>query len=299
MPPRKCNVRLQSKRYLLTYPQCTLTKEAVLEALKVPLGIETYTIASEFHQDGTPHIHACIILSSSPNTTNMRYFDIDEYHPNVKTLKSKADFERAERYCRKDGNFITNVEKRLSKRTELFKALLGDPQGLTPQFVRQNPEILALNFEGLRKWLTFADPLRSIPTIRHLPKRRHIWAYGKANTYKSYRLNAFLSLFDQPQQIPTNNDYSGVSTDTDILYCDEFRGHISVQELNRLCDGRAKLNTKGGSTIIAYPLVIITSNYSIRETYPNVTENILETLYARFHQYEFPINKYPFPNCEL
>lgn len=298
MPPRK-SPRLQGKKYLLTFPKCTLSKEEVLEALKTAHGIEEYTIARELHQDGTPHIHACIVLSNSPNTTNMRHFDIDQFHPNIKALKTKADFERASRYAQKDGDFISSVEKRLGKRAQLFKALLDHEGGLTPKFVRDNPEVLGLNFEGLRKWLDFVHPQHRYPTMRILPKKRHIWFHGKANAGKSYFLNAFQSLFHEPQEIPLNNDYSGISNTTDLLYRDEFRGHLSVQELNRLCDGRTKLNTKGGTTVIGYPLVFIVSNYSIEECYKNVTQNILETLYSRFNQYDSAINRPKFPTREL
>ena len=298
MPPRK-TPRLQGKKYLITYPKCTLTKDQVLEALKASHDLEEYTVAHELHEDGTPHIHACVILSRSPNTTNMRHFDIAEFHPNIKVLKTKADFERATRYCQKDGDFVTNIEKRLGKRAQLFKALLDHEAGLTPKFVRDNPEIMGLNFEGLRKWISFVNPLQCVPKARFLPKKRHIWVHGPTNSGKSYFLTAYQSLFNWPQELPLNNDYVGINPDTDFLYRDEFRGHLSIQEINRICDGRTKLNTKGGTTIIAYPLLFIVSNYSIEECYRNCPQNILDTVHARFNQYDFTLNRPKFPTCEL
>ncbi len=51
------------------------------------------------------------------------------------------------------------------------------------------------------------------------------------------------------------------------LYIDEFKGQLSVQQLNAICDGNYKVNTKGGS----------------------VENNILETLYNRFIEKELLI----------
>lgn len=291
--------RLQGKKFLLTYPQCTLTKEEVLEAIRAQNGIEEYTIARELHQDGTPHLHACLILSDSPRTTNMRYFDIAQFHPNVKVLKTKADFERATRYCQKDGDFITNIEKRLGKRAQLFKALLDNKDGFTPKFVRDNPEIMGLNFEGLRKWLHFVTPERFVPAHQDLPKRRHIYLYGPVNSGKSYFLNAYISLFDFPQELPRNNDFSGVDPRTDLLYCDEFTADFSIQTINRLCDGRTKHNTKGGSTIVAYPMLLLVSNFTFAELYPNATVVERNAFHARFHQYDSSLSIPPFPVCSI
>ena len=48
---------------------------------------------------------------------------------------------------------------------------------------------------------------------------------------------------------------------------EEFKGQLSVQQLNAICDGNYKVNTKGGS----------------------VENNILETLYNRFIEKELLI----------
>ena len=58
---------------------------------------------------------------------------------------------------------------------------------------------------------------------------------------------------------------------------DEFKGQLTVQELNQICDGGAKMNTKGGSTVL-HPVctVWICSNYSIERCYSKVEKDVLE-----------------------
>ncbi|AXH78187.1 MAG: Rep catalytic domain protein [Cressdnaviricota sp.] len=289
--------RLEAKKYLLTYARCTLSKEEILSHLQSLTTVETYTVSRENHQDGTPHVHACIILQSSPRTRNMRYFDIDGLHPNIATLKTMSDFERASKYCQKDGDFITNVKEHLSKRAQLFKDLLEE--GLTPSFVKTHPEIMALNYDQLRKWLSFVRPELQLPAYLHLPKRRHLWLTGPSNSGKTYFLSAYISMHHWPEEIPRNNDFYGMGPSTDLLFSDEYKGHLSVQELNRLCDGRCKLNTKGGSTFISYPTVVIVSNFAIEECYSKVGQDLLVTLHNRFNQYVFPLNRPKFPTREL
>lgn len=291
--------RLQAKKYLLTYPQCTLTKEEVSTSLQNQFDVKTFTISRELHQDGTPHIHAVIVLQSSPNTTNMRCFDINGFHCNIKALKTQSDCDRATKYIQKDGDYITNVEKSLSKRAELFKSLQENPGGLTPQWVKEHPEIMALNFDSLQKWMAFLRPRLLIPELRLLPKRRHTWYYGPSNSGKSTWLNAYLELHHDAQEIPRNNDFHGISPSADLLFSDEYRGHLSVQELNRLCDGRCRLNTKGGSTYIAYPVVVIVSNFSIQEIYNKSDPEEINSVFNRFNQYMSPINRPKFPTREL
>ena len=49
-----------------------------------------------------------------------------------------------------------------------------------------------------------------------------------------------------------------------ISLYNEFKGQLSIQMLNSLCDGNYKVNTKGGSACIGWDIqVIIYSNYSM------------------------------------
>ena len=61
--------------------------------------------------------------------------------------------------------------------------------------------------------------------------------------------------------MPTNNDWNGYAGE-DNLYIDEYKGQLTVQELNRVCDGGAKVNTKGGTAMLSWtPTVYVLSNH--------------------------------------
>lgn len=280
----------------LTYPQCPLSKEELLEALAAKQEIAQYVIAKETHKTtGGTHLHALISFVQKFHSTSPACFDVGGYHPNIAKASSKADRSRIKAYIEKDGDFITNIEVQLGKRAALFADLLEEGQ-ITREFVRRNPEIMHESYNNLKSWMNFMKPVM-VP-VRQLPKKRHLWISGLANSGKSYYLRAYLSLFYNPREIPTNDDYAHCDEDTDILFIDEYRGQLTVQALNRLCDGNARLNTKGGATHIGYPLVIVVSNYQIREAYPKISDQIYETLNARFCQYVAP--SFPsFPSCEL
>lgn len=78
--------QLNRKTFLLTYPQCTVTKEAMLAFLATKEEVDYAVVCKEEHQDGSPHLHAYVVyrraIRASGNTA-MRYFDFEGFHPNV------------------------------------------------------------------------------------------------------------------------------------------------------------------------------------------------------------------------
>ena len=54
--------RIQSSNYMLTWPQCNVTKEVVLERAKLKWNkeLKSMLICRELHKDGTPHLHASL-----------------------------------------------------------------------------------------------------------------------------------------------------------------------------------------------------------------------------------------------
>jgi hypothetical protein len=67
-----------------------------------------------------------------------------------------------------------------------------------------------------------------------LPKKRHYWIYGPANTGKTtWREN---NLKEDTYEIPFNGDWKGYAGEHN-LWIDEYRGCLAPNELNKLCDG--------------------------------------------------------------
>lgn len=282
-----------AKNVFLTYPQCPLSKEEVLQSLQAKHEVSSYTVSEEKHSDGTPHVHALIVFSKRLHTSNERYFDLGVYHPNIKTLKTKSDVSRTHTYVIKDGQFITNFEKSTGKRAQLAQDIIAEGK-ITKKFIIEHPEVIFLNYTSISKWLGhFIPPRKALEVISQ--KRRHIWLDGPSNSGKTTWLYAYLSLCESPEEIPTNNDFVHVNDQTDTLYIDEYKGNLTVQSLNKLCDGNTRLNTKGGSTIISSPTIVVVSNYTIRQCYSKVEDFILDTLFNRFIQYDSSIKLPPMP----
>ncbi|AAC98078.1 RepA [Sugarcane streak Egypt virus - [Aswan]] len=75
----------------LTYPKCHLEPEAVGLHLWSLIGHwnPAYIVVSrEAHADGSWHIHALAQSVKPVQTTNPRFFDIEDFHPNIQSAKS-------------------------------------------------------------------------------------------------------------------------------------------------------------------------------------------------------------------
>lgn len=120
-PPLSSNVnprewRLQSKNIFLTYSACILGGQVIVDELMDRLQITKWIYGDEYHQDGSPHTHVYIHLAKKPDIKDQRFFDIADYHPNIKVAPAKGSKKWCDDkvdYCMKDGNFHGNIEKRI------------------------------------------------------------------------------------------------------------------------------------------------------------------------------------------
>lgn len=83
--------RVQAIKVFLTYAQCHLTKEYVLEQLTLPTNswtVDDYAIGLEQHQDGNPHLHVYLKFVDKIDCRNERAFDICDFHPNIQVPRS-------------------------------------------------------------------------------------------------------------------------------------------------------------------------------------------------------------------
>lgn len=95
--------RISAKKLFITYPQCNGTKEELLSFIKSKKATRRIITCEERHEDGSPHLHCAVEFSSKFSTTNPRYFDWNEFHPNVQTCKN---WEASVNYCKKDGSYV-------------------------------------------------------------------------------------------------------------------------------------------------------------------------------------------------
>lgn len=280
--------RIRAKGWFLTWPKCPIGKQMMLEELKEKFDIVEYVICEEEHKDGDAHLHAFIKVAKKIQW-NPRLFDIQGYHGEYQVAKS---WRAVVKYVKKDGNYISNIDvnaaaqkKGKMKKEDLLKDVdtVLDAGIITPMQVAsfyKNQQI----YKMLQaKNVQMPDKLP--------PKKRHLWFYGASNTGKTFKLREMMKQtgYENWFQIPTNNDWVGYSGQK-FLYIDEFKGQLTIQQLNALCDGNYKVNVKGGSAWIGWEVqVIVCSNFSIKDCYSKVEENLLETLYNRFEEKELLI----------
>ncbi len=93
-------------------------------------------------------------------------------------------------------------------------------------------------------------------------------------------------------QGPYNNDWTGFDQDYhQVIFFDEFKGQLPIQQLNELCNTFTRLNCKfGGISKTRRVLVVVASNYSIDECYAKAVDqraDITETVHARFREKRF------------
>jgi len=129
-------------------------------------------------------------------------------------------------------------------------------------------------------------------------KRCHLWIYGRTNTGKSYPLECMIEEGIQVYIGPKNNDWFGFNPDIhEIIWFDEFKGQLTIQEMSALCDKHTQLNIKGTSyTKSKKVLVVVCSNYSISQCYDKALEkdsHAVDPLLARFRQMEMKIKFIP------
>ena len=275
-----------AKGWFCTWPQCPIPKELALKLLDGVLGgIKEYVIAEEKHEDGSPHLHAFLKLNRRVNF-KPRMFDLEDlgkvYHGHYEVAKC---WRAVERYCKKDGDYISNLDlaSAKAKKGKMKKEdLLRDVDEVLDEGII-SPMQVASFYKNQCVYKMLLNQKRKMPLLMP-PKKRHLWVCGGSNTGKTTMLRNQMMARGEDKffQIPVNNDWIGYN-DQYYLFLDEFKGQLPVQQLNRICDGGAKMNVKGGSVQIRYDCqVIILSNYPIDNCYSKCDSVALEALHNRF-----------------
>lgn len=117
----------ESQQTLLTYSQCDVEPQELLEFLKKVTekwGINTYVIAQEKHQDGNKHLHVYLKTEKKPHMNSAeRFFDYKGFHPKVEGCRS---WKLVVKYVTKDGNYITNLSDEKIKEILLANTKVGE-----------------------------------------------------------------------------------------------------------------------------------------------------------------------------
>ena len=136
--------RISSKSWFLTWPKCSLTKEEVLAGLRAKKPIKAAVIARELHEDGTPHIHAYVLLEKRFDCRQSSFWDLAPFHGNYQKAKS---IDAVIRYIKKDGDILEfgeiswaeKIDSRQEHRRYLGKRLMEEP---LEDIVRDDPSLM-------------------------------------------------------------------------------------------------------------------------------------------------------------
>lgn len=291
--------RLQAKGWFLTYPKCTMTKEDVLGALKLKrTGLQQVIVSRELHHDGTPHLHCYLYYSTKFDCTNERFFDLADHHPNIQVAKS---IRAVQHYIKKDGDFIQegiNYHAELhaiqDHRSVLGKRLIAG-ESLT-DLAQEYPQII-FGFKKLYEDVSFYRS-HTTPTLPRctgfIPnpfglitpllctKQQHYWFWsaspnkGKTTWLKSIQ-EKHPSLWYSWQE-----KYQDPRPNVQFVLLDEYSiGHLTVTQLNMMCDGTYLYPVKGSSPFqLSQATILICGNTSPLEVYQ---EKHHELLKARFN----------------
>lgn len=153
--------RLRSAQLFLTYPQCDLKKEMVLDLLRNIIGaeeIQDYLVAEEKHKNGDDHVHCYFKLKRPVDVTNSRYFDLihvpedgvpEIFHGNYQGCRGPKNVIK---YCSKADNYTASfdvgeaVKASEGHRKKLGQALLDGKELV--DLVKEYPAML-LEFDRI------------------------------------------------------------------------------------------------------------------------------------------------------
>jgi len=276
--------RIQSKSWFLTYPKLGLAKEEVLEHLKNKKKITGAVICRELHEDGTPHVHAYVLLDKKYDCENVHFWDIEGHHGNYQHAKS---IDAVAKYIKKDGDFIEfgdiswkeKMAAREDHRRYLGKRLI-DGESLE-QVVTENPQLL-FGLKHLEQDLLTWKRITLKP--HEATSTRGVWIYGRPGVGKSHYVRANEpSLYLKSQ----NKWWDGYSGEKAVLIDDFDKQGVCLSHYLKIwadkypCTGEVK----GSNVALAHDRFYVTSNYSIDQLFdPHEDLEINQALKRRFKQ---------------
>jgi len=114
--------RIQGNSFFLTYSQCNLEPQVLLDHLKTLQDVKFIGIGQEHHQDGNLHLHVLINFSKRKNIQTPRYFDLNGFHPSVEKTRSQKG---AKDYYRKEGYNVLEFGEEEEEEVEDIYTLAG------------------------------------------------------------------------------------------------------------------------------------------------------------------------------
>lgn len=257
-------------------------------------------MARELHANGDLHLHIYLKLSSAFRTTDPRFADLPGgFHGNYQGCRSSKNVLK---YCTKNDDFLSNVDisallSKQSNRRVALESVVTGKRSLV-ELVQDEPQYLLgytrlkLDYANFLKDKEATDytlppflpnPWGKVLGTRKSGKKKHYWLYSsRPNVGKTYLFARPLK-DDYNAHIRTSSEpYWNLTGREKLIILDEYNGCIfKYYELNSMCDGTFYYRIiYSGIICLNNPLIVILSNKSIKDLYPNM----FELLYARFNE---------------
>jgi len=279
--------RICSKGWFLTYPRCALSKEEARDLLKAKgKDIKQMVVAREHHADGTPHLHVYVKLGSEFNCRNARFWDLDSSHGNYQSAKSLLAVMK---YVTKGGDYLeegVDVENYATARKDrtsqaAIRVMAGEPLDaiaeefpfLFPQLPRWQ-QALAV-YKGLKaptlpRCEGFIPNSFGLITPLLSSKQRHYWFWStQPNKGKTTFLQDIQSKFPCLWYSWVEKFQASTPFAQFVLLDEYSTGHLTVTQLNSMCDGTYQYPVKGGPSFCPpLPILLVCGNRSPLDVYP-------------------------------
>jgi len=260
-----------------------------------------WVVAQEDHADGSQHLHAFIRYEKKTEFQPRKWDILIEdkvFHGNYQVARS---WDAVRTYCSKGGNFISSfdvfaAQRKKSCGRELNKRILEeDLTDLVKEGVVRFQDYLRVKAckEAFLRDMVSALPRCEgfisndfdlfLPLKPH-PKKFHLWFWSSAPDKGKTTFLRSLSQKHPSYWFVYAETYQYPSADTQFVLLDEYsKAHLTVMQLNQMCDGSWGYTQKCQSSImLKEPVIVVCSNKSPEEVYPNSFKFVL----ARFRVFE-------------
>lgn len=262
--------RRQYASVFLTYSQCPIAKDVMLELLQaLPYHIKDYVIAQEHHLDGNLHLHIGLWFVTKFRSRLTSIFDITYedkvYHPHIHKKPCSSPLNVL-KYCTKeDSSPLTNMDLKLQiaareqHRTILGKRLTSGQSTIQQEYEQDNIPLLMIpkyraalkaykeiSFKPKRLCKGFTFWNRGFPIYDGSEKHRHFWFYSlKPNTGKTTLLEKLNAKYECVYW-NHSEQFQKVTPYTQFIFMDEYSvAKLKVTDLNSICSGSFMIPIKG------------------------------------------------------
>jgi len=282
--------------------------------------LEGLIVAHELHADEQgDHLHALAVCKKAFTITDPRFFDLFGHHGDYKGVKR---LEQALAYVTKGFDYVTwgtlstMVVPKAGRKEKVSDGIcrmicdeqktLDEVHKAYPGFFMLHKKIITDYYYWIKDSQVQRPPWAPIPILDcwdqswkkiatwinlnirkdrpHGTKQLYIWGpTGMGKSFLIEQLRIPLVVYAAPQ---TENFFDGLSEYTELVVFDEFHHQHKICFMNQFLDGSPmNLRVKGGQYHKGNnPPVIVLSNYSLRENYPKVSEEIFATIERRFEK---------------